>query len=178
MGSIGAQAGVRTNKRGRAASLARRRMTFLSHFAANFNVREAAAAAGVPVTTLYLWRKTEPEFAEAWAEALTAGYQMLEARLLEHALAGGPSGAEAALDAVEGTSVAPVNVQLALKLMELHRRAAPRRRQGPPLKMPAPGETLKVLLARIDMIEKRRQLEAERLAAPRAVAVIEHRVAQ
>lgn len=166
MGSIGAQAGVRAGKRGRAASLQRRRETFLAHFAANCSVREAAAAAGVPVSTLYLWRKTEPDFAAEWAEALATGYEMLEARLVEHALAGE---VRETLDGVEDMPVAPVNVTLALKLIELRRRAAPRRLEGRPLKVPAPGETLKVLLARLDLIETRKRALAEREVAQPAL---------
>lgn len=143
-------------------SRARQREAFLSHFAANCNVTAAAAAAGVTPNTLYRWRRDEPDFAEAWAEALAMGYQMLEARLVAHALAGTP-GEE--LDGVEDIAAAPIHVELALKLMSVQRHSAMKGFPGRPRKQVPREEMLKVLLARLDLIERRKRAAAEREAA-------------
>lgn len=175
MGVRGAQAGVQATEEMRDASLTERREAFLAHFAVNCHVEAAAAAANIALTTLYQWRRREPGFAAEWAEAMTAGYQMLEARLVAHALRGDGG---AALEGIEGTPVAPVDVDVALKLIALRGRAAPKRMGRPPLKAVSSEDTLKVLLNRLDLIEKRKRDEAARQAGnapPPPPLVIEHR---
>lgn len=173
MGVRGAQAGVRADAGKRAVSLAKRREMFLEHFAVNCHVEAAAAAADIALPTLYQWRRREPAFATQWAEAMAAGYQMLEARLVAHALAG-DSGER--LEGVEGTPVAPVNVDVALKLIALRQRPGPKRIGRPPIKTVSSEDTLKVLLKRLDLIEKRKRDEAARLTdkSKPVPLVIEH----
>ncbi len=172
--------GDRENEAGEAGtqveSLARQRETFLAHFAVNCHVAGAAGAAGIKLTRLFGWRRTDPDFAAQWAEAQTAGYQMLEARLMAHALAGGNG---ERLEGVDGTPLDPINVELAMKLMSLRQSATGRnglpKRPGRPLKRVSDEDTLKVLLDRLDLIERRRRDEAARLAGTAAPRVIEHR---
>jgi hypothetical protein len=154
-------------KRRTGRARAKARETFLSHFAANCNVAAAAAAAGVSAPALYRWRRDEPDFAAAWDEALEMGYQLLEARLVAHALDGDCGGA---LNGIAPIAAAPIEVELALKLMALHRQNAAKGVRGRPPK-PVPREDMmKVLLARIELIEQRRRAKAEREAAERAEA--------
>lgn len=185
MGVKGARAGVRANAADRARSLAQRRETFLAHFAANCSVKDAAAVAGVPTDTLYLWRRTEAEFADAWRAALTAGYETLEARLLEHALAGGARDADTMLDGVAGSRIEPLNIELALKLLAAHRAGKREQvRRGRPPVTPVTREAMmEELLRRLDVIERRKRDQAARRVAkgagagPAAGRVIEHRQA-
>lgn len=135
---------------------------FLAHFSANCNVAAAAAAAGATVSALYRWRRDDPAFAEAWGEALAMGYQLLEARLVAHALAGTGGGE---LDGIEPIAAAPIHVELALKLMALQRHSAAKGFPGRPRKPVAREDMLKVLLARIELIEQRKRAAAAREAA-------------
>lgn len=173
MGVKGARAGVRTSAGKRTQSLARRRETFLAHFAANCNVGQAARAAGVPLSTLYLWRRDEPGFAAEWADAQAAGYQMLEARLVAHALAGSQG---ETLDGVAEIAVEPVNVELALKLIDLRQRGATKRMGRPPSRPVTREDLAAELVKRLDMIDRRRRMAAARLAKTGGAApkVIEH----
>lgn len=158
----------RGSERVEGEALAGRRETFLSHFAANCNVTAAANAAGVPVSTLYRWRRDDADFAEEWGQALAMGYQLLEARLVAHALAGEQHGD---VTGIAELNAAPVPVELALRLMGLQRHSKTRGFAGRPLKTMPREDMLKVLLARIEMIEQRKRIAAERAAAK----TIEHR---
>lgn len=66
----------------------KRRLKFLEGLAYSCNVTAAAAYAGVHHTTVYYHRARDPGFADEWREALSAGYDRLEALVLEHAGAG------------------------------------------------------------------------------------------
>ncbi|SIN59636.1 hypothetical protein SAMN02745824_0165 [Parasphingorhabdus marina DSM 22363] len=61
------------------------RRVFLSELAATSSVTVAADKAGLAKSTIYLWREKDPEFADAWRKALTAGFELLETELLERA---------------------------------------------------------------------------------------------
>lgn len=154
---MGARPGVRATRRQRGMSLRNRRQAFLGHFAANCNVEAAAAAAGVPVSTLYGWRRTDADFAADWIEALTLGYQLLEARLIAHALAGRDDGS---IDGIAGTPVAPVNVDLAFKLMGLQRHGTTKGFPGRPRKTVQRDEAMGIFLKRLEQIERRKAAAA------------------
>lgn len=64
------------------------REAFLTAFAANGNVVQAAEAAGVSRRALYDWKAEDPEFAEAWEQAFADGVDALEAEALKRAFAG------------------------------------------------------------------------------------------
>ena len=63
-----------------------KRAKFLDVLALTCNVKFAAAEAGAVPSTAYRARRTDPEFAELWREALLAGYERLETELLQRAL--------------------------------------------------------------------------------------------
>lgn len=137
------------------------RATFLDHLAATCNVKQAAEAIGVEPCSVYLLRRREPAFADAWGEALALGYEMLETQLVGHALAGGdPNGV---LDNAAETRAGPISVELALKLLTLHRdREGKPRRGGPKPKYAKPEDTDAVLLAKLADLEAKRARAAAR----------------
>ncbi len=163
MAGTGKRRGVQATARVRRQSLGRRREAFLSHFAANCNVVAAAAAAAVPITTLYDWRREDADFAAAWNDALAMGYAMLEARLVAHALAGVRG---ETLESAGSGEVAPVSVDLALKLMGMHRHHAARRASPSTMKWAPREDVLKVLLDRLELIDKRRRAAAMQVREP------------
>jgi len=63
-----------------------RKITFLEHFAASCDVTASAREAGVSLSTVYAHRHSDRAFAEAWGEALIAGYARLEAEMLRQRL--------------------------------------------------------------------------------------------
>lgn len=67
--------------------IAERQADFLTHFASSCDARAAAAAAGVSESTVHLRRRTDPVFAEAYAQALQEGYARLETEMLRQRLA-------------------------------------------------------------------------------------------
>jgi len=66
-----------------------RREAFLEHLAATCNVTASAAAVGISFSAIYRCRMRDPEFREAWVQALEQGYARLEAALLLRATSGG-----------------------------------------------------------------------------------------
>jgi hypothetical protein len=59
---------------------------FLTHFAATGDTKASAEAAGVSESTVHLHRRTDPAFAEAYAQALADAYVRLEAEALRRRL--------------------------------------------------------------------------------------------
>jgi hypothetical protein len=132
---------------------------FLDVLAATCNVRAAARAVGVSdACVVYTRRRRDPAFVAAWGEALALGYQMLETLLVGHALAGGADG-EPMEDGSEGGSA--VNVELALKLLKDHRDRPGKPQGGRPRRIARPEDTNRVLLHKLEMLEKAKRLRAE-----------------
>lgn len=131
----------------------RERQIFLDHVAACCNVTAAAAAAKVGVSTVYDARRRDPGFAQAWDEAIEAGYATLEALLLQRAAVGGAY--------VPGETRVPgpetIDTWLALDLLRLSRtpRRAPRAPGRPPRRAEeqALAESIR---AKLEVLEKRR----------------------
>jgi hypothetical protein len=117
---------VQVRKAPRVRFGAARRQVFLDHLAACCNVKRAAAAAGVGVSTVYGTRRRDPVFAQQWAEAIEIGYATLEAMMIERAAAGGHY--------VPGDTPVPgaetIDSGLALELLKLHRGLLGRRPVG------------------------------------------------
>ena len=61
---------------------------FLEALASGAMVKDAAAAAGIPQSSAYDWRKSDAAFAEAWADAYRIGTDMLEAEAQRRAVRG------------------------------------------------------------------------------------------
>ena len=121
---------------------------FLDHLAGSCDVAGSAAAIGVNPVSVYALRRKDPEFAQAWSEALALGYELLETQLIGHALAGGG----ASFAGAHG----PMDTELAIRLLGIYRapRSAGRKRGGPPLKRMTPAEIEAVLLKRLEAVER------------------------
>jgi hypothetical protein len=63
-----------------------RKRIFLDNFAGTADAHAAAAAAGVGYSTVVQHRRKDPEFADAWDEALHVAYALLEAETLRQRL--------------------------------------------------------------------------------------------
>jgi hypothetical protein len=75
----------RRRKRGIEFTDARKQL-FLDHFAGTADMLAACDAAGIHYSTAYKHRRTDPQFAAGWDEALTAAYALLEAEALRQRL--------------------------------------------------------------------------------------------
>lgn len=64
----------------------KRKRIFLDSFAGTADVRAASRMAGVGLSTIYGHRRTDPEFARGWDEALAHAYAELEAEALRQRL--------------------------------------------------------------------------------------------
>ncbi len=81
------------------------------------NVTAAALAAGVNPGRAYKSKRTEPEFARLWREALCEGYDNLEMELLQRLRFGEPKDVDAKFDNAN-----------ALRLLTQHRETVARQR--------------------------------------------------
>lgn len=132
------------------------RRRFLDHLAATCNVKASAEAIGVEPGSVYYLRRRDPAFTAEWAEALELGYQMLETRLVGHALAG-----NGRTEGIEQDGIGAINPDLALVMLAAHRnaRAGIAPRGGPRPQRATEEETNAALLKKLDAIEKRRREE-------------------
>ncbi len=104
-------------KRGRGFRIsAKQKKAFLAFLAATCHVRAAAAHAQIGLGSIYPLRVKDAAFRADWAEALHAGYQMLETQLVGHALSGGGP----TLDNGDVELTGPIDVELAMRLLTLH----------------------------------------------------------
>ena len=113
-----------------------RKEVYLAYFAATCDSDEAARVAGVGDATVYTHRRTDPEFAAAWTEALDQGYARLEAELARQRLEA-QARFRAAVDNASPDPDRAVEFERALKLLNRYTgsrgRAQPiaRRREQP-----------------------------------------------
>lgn len=133
-----------------------KRQIFLDHLAQCANVKAAAGAAGVGVTTVYDARRREPLFAQQWDEAVEIGYLTIEALLMERAATGGAGAYVPGETEVPGPEA--LDVPLALDMLRIRRTARPPRRHGgPPLRRASEKETVEAILAQFEVLKKRRR---------------------
>jgi hypothetical protein len=87
-------------KRGRAPFAMAKRRLFLEALAETCCVRTAIAAADASCSNVYALRRRDAEFATQWLEALTLGYDTVEAKLLRYVTddSAGDIGGNAAAD--------------------------------------------------------------------------------
>lgn len=129
------------------------REDFLDHLAATCNVRRSAAVIGVPKCAVYRLRRRDPQFAEAWSEALALGYQMLETHVLAHVLAGNGPGP---IDIGPGEEPIEIDIVQAMKLLTTHRNATGKpHRGGPARRFADPEDTDRLLMRKLAQIEQR-----------------------
>lgn len=100
---------------------------FLDELAETSNVARAAAVAGLDVRAAYRLRRSDPDFARRWYEALAEGYDNLEMELLLH-LRGGDNGGDSAGDrAASGNAAKPkFDTATALRCLTAHRESVAR----------------------------------------------------
>lgn len=98
----------------------RRKLKFLKELAISSHVANSATAAGVAVSTVYLWRERDPEFFRAWMRSLAAGYELLEMDMLERAR----NGVEKPVfhNGKEVATVRQYNDGIGVKLLQAHRQ--------------------------------------------------------
>jgi hypothetical protein len=135
------------------------RESFLDHLAATCNVKASAAFIGVDPVSVYALRRRDAKFADAWGEALALGHEMLETLLVGQALSGDTG---EMLNCGAEPRSGPVNVDLAMRLLTMHRNAEGKpKRGGPKRQFADPEETDKVLMKKLAAIEARRARERE-----------------
>lgn len=93
------------------------RTEFLAALADTSNVTAASAAAGVHPSRPYKVRRLEPDFAQAWRDALLEGYENLEMEVLHRLRFGEPKDGAVKFDNTA-----------ALRLLGLHRDTVARER--------------------------------------------------
>lgn len=130
------------------------RDTFFAHLAESCNVAASAAAIGVRPSQVQHRRRTNAEFAALWADAIEAGYQLLEMRMLGYVLAGG--GETIAPD--DPHALGPVHWEGAIKLLTIHRARREGRGKpcGPAPRVATREETDAAIMARLAALAARR----------------------
>jgi hypothetical protein len=143
-----------------------RRGTFLEELARSCNVYRAHAAAGMGEGSAYRLRRRDPLFAKQWQEALELGYERLEMALVRRAL-------EAVGELVLDESKEPVekmSVTEAIGLLRQHRASVERGgavgRRSRPCEVATQEETDAVLIKRIGMVLRQRELRAAPASLP------------
>ena len=138
---------------------AAKRGAFLDHIAATCNVTAAAQLVGMGHSGAHKLRRIDPEFSAQWGIALEAGFDRLQAMLIERAM--GPMRVE--IGETPMPDVSTMDTELAMRLLEHHRRTiagAPKRRGGPAPSRATEEETNAELLKRLKILHKRNQKEA------------------
>ena len=127
---------------------AKMREGFLAALAESCNVKASAEAIGVRAESVYLLRRRDAAFREAWSAALAAGYEVLETRLVGRSLA--------------RESDADLDVELAIRLMTRHRNAMDGRapQTGTMPRYLSREQLDDAILDRIDMLERARKAGA------------------
>jgi hypothetical protein len=96
-----------------------RQEKFLEMLAATCNVQRSCAAAAITDSAVYMKRRRDPLFREAWNEALESGLARIEAMLIERA---GQMKPPEVRDGVE-LPPEPLDVELAKHLLREHSRS-------------------------------------------------------
>lgn len=138
---------------------ATKRGAFLDHIAATCNVTAAARLVGMGPSSAHKLRRVDPEFSDQWRVALDAGFDRLQAMLIERAM--GPLTVQ--IGDMPMPDVSTMDTELAMRLVEHHRRTiagAPKRRGGPAPSRATEEETNAALLKRLKILHKRNQKEA------------------
>lgn len=132
------------------------RQVFLDHLAGCSNILRAAAAAGFTATTVNYHRRRDPAFAAQVSEALEAGYEALEASMIERAATGG-GGYTPGSDASAVPGPESVDTALALHLLSLRKKPGVSRtgKAGRPAQRVTDTELNTVILAKLEVLDRR-----------------------
>jgi len=145
---------------------AAKRTRFLDALATTCNVRFAAKHAGIDPTTASALRRRDGEFARLWAAAIELGQERLKEELVACALGQAGAGNENPGDERAVVHHAPFDPDLAIRVLQLQARIAPRGRSAArAAPEPSAREVYAVLAQRLD--------EAEARVARRAALAIE-----
>lgn len=151
---IASQNGRRLQKwKPRVRFTAERKERYLAHFALTCDSEEAARLSGIGDSAVYQHRRTDPEFAAAWAEALDQGYARLEAELARQRLDALARFAAAIDNAAATGPETAVEFERALKLLKHYdtRRGRPEPLVRPrgPARRPSFAESMALLEKRL-----------------------------
>lgn len=133
-----------------------KRQIFLDHLAGCSNLARAAAAAGTTTTTVNYHRRRDEVFAAQVTDALEAGYQALEAAMIERA-------AHAGYDPGAHAAVAPgpesLDTALALHLLSLRKAPGVSRtgKAGRPKQRASEAELNRAILAKLELLDRRKK---------------------
>lgn len=134
---------------------AAKRQVFLDHLAGCSNMNQSAAAAGVSPSTVNEHRRRDEVFAAQIAEALEAGYEALEAALMERAATGGAY--LPGPDAAAAPGPESVDTALALHLLSLRNAAVKVRTRTPGRRAQRVTDTEldTAILAKLEVLDRR-----------------------
>ena len=135
---------------------------FLQELAITSNVAAAAAVADLPTSKVYALRRSNPDFAKAWYEALAEGYDNLEMELLAHLRSGGEAGSGAEPPRKFDTATA-------LRCLTAHRESVARERGRRTLAGEA--ATIASINAKIDALRARAKEGEAAIRAARKASV-------
>jgi len=133
---------------------------FINELAESSNVKAAAGAASVSQSHVYKYRRTDPDFARRWYDALAEGYDSLERELLERLRTGRLEDTDA-----DGT-MRKFDIGTAFRCIAAHRETVAREKGRRSLANEV--ATMKAINAKIDTLrakeERAADLEAKRAA--------------
>lgn len=137
---------------------------FINALAESSNVKAAADAAGVSQSLVYNKRRTDPDFALRWFEALAEGYDRLEMDLLERLRTGRLEDVDA-----DGNR-RKFDVSTAFRCIAAHRDAVAREKGRRMLSDEA--ITIQSINAKIDAMRAREEANRVREAARKGVIAV------
>lgn len=129
---------------------------FIAELAETSNVTGAAAAAGVTPSQVYKRRRTYPDFARRWFEALAEGYDNLEMELLGRLRAG---------ENADGGGGVKFDTATALRCLTAHRESVAREKGRRTLA--AEVTTIAAINAKIDAMRQKQEDNRRAIAAAR-----------
>lgn len=159
------------------------RARFLDAFAATFSVTAAAASVGRTPNSFYALKRRDPQFAQAYHDAIVNGYERLEAELLARALGQGRGDTTQAGDVARGTNRrpasraaemisadggSPFDAALAIKILQMRQGETGRGndRRSKTFARVTQADTDAELMRKLAAAERRLKLAASEMATP------------
>jgi hypothetical protein len=151
------------------------RAVFLAEIARTCNISSTLRKMGKSHSGVYYIRQTDPEFAAAWDVAIQRGYEELESRLLQTALAqmNPDAGASDVAGKADGKAKKPVaDTDLAIRMLAAHQKKTATTTQQKPVRDMSDAEADAVILKHLKALHKRvvAAKETRELAQAKAAA--------
>lgn len=130
-----------------------KRQTFLDHLAGCCNLGRSAEAAGVSAVTINYHRRRDPAFAAQVDDALEAGYDALEAAMIERA-----AGAQYEPGADAAAAPETIDTMLGLHLLSIRKARGSKRtgvKAGQPPRRASEAELNAAILTKLDILDRR-----------------------